>query len=295
MKLIFKFSLFFYCVVLSFAHAEIRVVDDIGQEIILQQTAKRIVSLAPHITELLFEAGAAQQIIGTVSYSDYPEQAKNIQRIGSYNKFDLEAIVALKPDLIVAWETGNTFARIDEVKALGFPVFINEPREFSDIPQSLIKLGKLLSTEAIANKSAANFNHVLNQLKEKNQQKPLVKIFYQVWNKPLFTVNGEHLISKVIELCGGDNVFRDMSVLSPQVGLESVLQRNPQVIVAGMNKERARWLEEWKKWPSLNAVKDNHLYGIDADLIVRHTSRILHGTQKMCDILDRVRNQKNKI
>jgi iron complex transport system substrate-binding protein len=291
MKLIFKQALFFYCLVVSIAQAEIQVIDDVGQKIVLQQAAKRIVSLAPHTTELLFEAGADQQIVGTVSFSDFPEQAKNIQRIGSYNKFDLEAIVALNPDLIVAWESGNTLVRIDEVKALGFPVFINEPREFKDIPKSLMKLGKLLGTEMIANKNAADFNRVLSQLKQNNKQKPPVKIFYQVWNEPLFTVNGEHLISKVIELCGGNNVFKDVSVLSPQVGLESVLQKNPDVIVAGMNKERAHWLEEWKKWPGLNAVKYQHLYAIDADLIVRHTPRILLGTQKMCDILDRVRSQ----
>jgi len=291
MKFIFKYSVFVCYIVLNLAYAEIHVIDDVGQNITLQQAAKRVVSLAPHTTELLFEAGATQQIIGTVSFSDYPEQAKSIQRIGSYNKLDLEAIVALNPDLVVAWKTGNTFARIDEVKALGFPVFINEPREFSDIPKSLKKLGKLLGTESIANKSAADFYRVFNQLKESNQQKSSVKIFYQVWDEPLFTVNGEHLISKVIELCGGENVFKDVSALSPQVGLESVLQKNPDVIVAGMNQERTHWLEEWRKWPGLNAVKFKHLYGIDADLIVRHTPRILHGTQKMCDILDRVRSQ----
>jgi len=290
MKLFFKHALFFYCLVVNISQAEIQVMDDAGQKIVLQQVAKRIVSLAPHTTELLFDAGADQQIVGTVSFSDYPEKAKSIQRIGSYNKFDLEVIVSLKPDLIVAWKSGNTLARIDEVKALGFPVFINEPRDFKDISKSLMRLGELLGTETIANKHAADFDRAFSQLKETNKQKSPVKIFYQVWDEPLFTINGEHLISKVIELCGGNNVFRDVSALSPQVGIESVIQRNPEVIVAGMNKARAHWLEEWKKWPGLDAVKYHHLYAIDADLIVRHTPRILLGTQKMCDILDRVRS-----
>lgn len=291
MKLILKRALFFVCLMAGVAQADVQVVDDVGQKIMLQQTAKRIVSLAPHITELLFNAGATNQLVGTVSFSDYPQQAKNIQRIGSYNEFDLERIVALQPDLIVAWESGNTMTRIDQVKALGFPVFINEPRSFSDIEKSLRKLGVLLGTEAAAKKAADNFNAAIQQLMTKNKQKAAVSVFYQVWNEPLFTVNGKHLISKVIEACGGVNVFKGVPSLSPQISVEAVIQRNPDVIVAGMNKGRTHWLDEWKKWRGIKAVKDGHLYPIDADLIVRHTPRILLGTEKMCEILDQVRDQ----
>jgi len=291
MKLFFKRVLFFVCLVAGIAQAEVQVVDDVGQAIVLQQTAKRIVSLAPHTTELLFNAGATNQIVGTVSFSDYPQQAKSIQRIGSYNEFDLERIVALQPDLIVAWESGNTMTRINQVRALGFPVFINEPRTFSDIEKSLRKLGALLGTEPAAKKAAEDFNAEIQQLIRKNKQKAAVSVFYQVWNEPLFTVNGEHLISKIIGVCGGVNVFNDVPGLSPQISLEAVIQRDPDVIVAGMNNSRAHWLDEWKKWSGIKAVKDGHLYPIDADLIVRHTPRILLGTEKMCEILDQVRRQ----
>lgn len=291
MKLILKRTLFFVCLMAGVAQAEVQVVDDVGQKIVLQQTAKRIVSLAPHITELLFNAGATNQLVGTVSFSDYPQQAKSIQRIGSYNEFDLERIVALQPDLIIAWESGNTMTRIDQVRALGFPVFINEPRTFSDIEKSLRKLGALLGTEPAAKKAAEDFNVAIQQLMTKNKQKAAVSVFYQVWNEPLFTVNGKHLISKVIEACGGVNVFKGVPSLSPQISVEAVIQRNPDVIVAGMNKGRTHWLDEWKKWRGIKAVKDGHLYPIDADLIVRHTPRILLGTEKMCEILEQVRDQ----
>lgn len=286
-----RFYCLISCLAVSSVQAGIEVVDDTGQKIILEKAAKRIVSLAPHTTELLYASGATDQLIGTVSFSDYPDQAKQLARIGSYNKFDLEAIVALNPDLIVAWESGNTMTRINELKKLGYPVFINEPRSFDDIQKSILKLGLLLGTESVAKTQADNFLSELEKLASENKNKSPVKVFYQVWDAPLFTVNGDHMISRVIELCGGINVFHSLSVLSPQIGIESVLQKNPDVIVAGMSKGRQHWLDDWLKWPALKAVKNQQLYAINADLIVRHTPRILQGARKMCFILDRTRKE----
>ncbi len=277
------------------AHAEVRVVDDMGREIRLQQPAQRIISLAPHITELLFNAGASEQIKGTVSFSDYPEAAKKIPLIGSYNQFDMEAIAAKKPDLIIAWQEGNNMTRINEVMRLGVPVFINEPREFMDIPRSIENFGRLLGTEKQAQQSIKQFKSDFANLKRQNKNRQPVKVFYQVWDEPLYTVNDEHLISKVIRFCGGENVFADTPILSPQIGIESVLERNPKVIVAGMAEGREDWLDNWKKWTGIQAVREQHLYAINADLIVRHTPRILQGTQQMCQILDRVRDNDRAV
>lgn len=282
---------FSLCCALS-VQAEIVVEDDIGQKIRLAEPAKKVISLAPHVTELLFDAGATDQIRGVVSFSDYPEQAKVIPRIGSYNQFDLEAIVALKPDLIIAWQKGNTMARIETVMSLGIPVFVNEPRSFEDIEATIIKFGNLLGTQQAARKRADEFNRELLRLEQENTHKSEVTVFYQVWDKPLYTVNGEHLISRVIEFCGGKNVFHEVSALSPQVSIESVLQRDPQVIVAGMARGREHWLDEWSRWSGLQAVRGQQLYAINADLIVRHTPRILQGTQRMCEIFDRVRESR---
>ncbi len=279
----------------SSAFAEVRVEDDIGQLIILESPARRVISLAPHTTELLFDAGATDQLKGVVSFSDYPEQAKTIRRIGSYNQFDLEAITALKPDLIVAWQEGNTMARINQVMSLGVPVFVNEPRTYEDIETSILKFGKLLGTENKARQRAEQYTRELARLKQANNDKSPVRVFYQVWDKPLYTVNGQHLISRVIDFCSGINVFHQVSALSPQIGIESVLQRDPEVIVAGMAKGREHWLDDWKQWSGLQAVRNQQLYAINADLIVRHTPRILQGTQQMCDIFDQVRSARKKI
>ncbi len=291
-KRLLNLLLLFGCLVASSSRADITLEDDIGQKIHLQKPAQRVISLAPHITELLFDAGATDQVKGTVSFSDYPEQAKHIPRIGTYNKFDLEAIVAIQPDLIIAWEEGNNMTRIKEVMGLGFPVFVNEPRSYEDIEESIRKMGVMLGTETTANARAEHFIHMLNKLKQNNRHKEAVDVFYQVWDQPLFTVNGQHLISKVIEFCSGKNVFEEVSILSPQISIESVLQRNPEVIVAGMAEGREHWLDEWKKWSGIKAVQNRHLYAINADLIVRHTPRILQGTEAMCELLDRVRQQR---
>ena len=287
---LFKKILFIFVGLCFFtAQAEIVVKDDIGEMIVLPHVAKRVISLAPHTTELLYVAGGDEQVIGAVSFSDYPEKAKQLTRVGSYNKFDLETIVSLNPDLIVAWESGNTMSKIDEVKKLGIKVFVNEPRTFDDIQKSIINLGKLLGTEEAAEKQADLFGVRLKALQEKNKNKSTVRVFYQVWNDPLFTINGDHLINRAIDLCGGDNVFKDLNVLSPQVSVEAVIEQDPDAIIAGTGEGRSHWLGEWKKWQAMKAVKNQHLYAINADVIVRHTPRILQGAEMLCQHLDKVR------
>ena len=271
------------------ASAGIVLFDDGGHEIRLAHLPARIVSLAPHVTELLFAAGASEQVIGVVEFSDYPEQAKSIPRVGSYNKFDLERIVALNPDLIIAWKSGNPDSQVKELIRLGFKVYFNEPRQLEDVAQSLRQLGRLLATEAIANPVAREYEQRLSALRNQYKNRAKVRVFYQVWKEPIFTVNGEHIISRVIELCGGVNVFSDLKVLAPNIDKEAVIAENPDVIVAGMNDSRLDWLSIWKQWTSINAVKNNHLYAIDADLIVRHTPRILLGVERMCMHLEKAR------
>ncbi len=291
MKLLTVLLLIFLSAIGRMVYAEIQVVDDIGQVIKLKQSASRIISLAPHTTELIFDAGAGDRIIGTVSFSDYPEAAKKIQRIGSYDKFDLETIVSLQPDLIVAWETGNNMQRIRQVMTLGVPVFVNEPRSFEDIARSIETLGRLVGREAVAGQRAQAFRLELEKLRQQVKAGRPVRVFYQVWDDPLYTVNDKHLISKVIRLCQGENIFAELDVLSPQISMESVLERNPEVIVAGIGEGREDWLQKWQKWQGLDAVQQGHVRGINADLIVRHTPRILQGAKQMCNILDQVRRQ----
>ena len=264
--------------------------DDAGGQLSVGAPARRVVSLAPHTTELLFAAGAGNSVVGVVSYSDYPPQAKTITLVGGYQALDLEKILALKPDLVVAWGSGNGEAALTKLRALGLRVFVSEPRDFEDIATNLERLGKLTGTFEEARAAAARFRQQIERLRREYQQRSAVRVFYQVWDRPLMTINGEHLISKVIELCGGRNVFAQLSALAPSVSVEAVLQASPQVIVTGgIAGERDDRLGMWERWDQLPAVKNHHLFLIPPDLIVRHTPRIVQGAQLMCEDLQQVR------
>ncbi len=271
---------------------EVSVKDDKGNIVTLNQPAKRIISLAPHITESLFAAGAGDKIIAAVSYSDYPEVAKKIPRVGGYTSVDLERIVSLKPDLIIAWASGNNFKQIKKLKDFGLKVFMSEPSTPLDIANTIQRFGVLAGTDKIADKATNEFRQHYRLLKERFSNKNKVKVFYQIWNKPIMTFNGEHLISKIIELCGGENVFANLKTLTPQISLESVLTSGAEIVISGgMGKARPDWLDDWKSWPELPAVKNQQLYFIDPDLMQRVGPRILQGADKLCALLEKVRNK----
>lgn len=275
------------------AQAAIDITDDTGQALHLAQPAKRIVSLAPHITEMLFAAGAGNQVVGAVQYSDYPEAAKKIARVGGYTSVDMEKVAALKPDLVVAWKSGNRGAHLDKLRALGIPVFINEPRRIDDVARSIAQLGKLAGTDSAGEAAAQAFRKRHAALAAKYSARPPVRIFYEAWNRPLMTINGEHLISDVIRLCGGDNVFAKLPMLAPTIDAEAVLAAMPEVIVAsGMGEGRPEWLDDWRKWTKLPAVAQGNLFFIPPDQIQRHTPRILDGAERLCGQLDEARARR---
>lgn len=277
----------------SVVHAGVTVVDDTGATVSLAQPAKRIVSLAPHVTELLFAVGVGKQIVGAVEYSDYPEAAKMIARVGGYSGFDLEQIVALKPDLVVAWPSGNAQAAVAKLKQLGLKVYLSEPRALDDVAVDLERLSVITGHAAEGQQAASEYRAELKRLQQRYAGAAKVRVFYQIWNRPLMTINGQHLIGHVIELCGGQNIFAALPTLAPQVDLEAVLLANPEAIIAsGMGYERPEWLDEWRRWPQLAAVKSNSIYVIHPDLINRHSPRILQGAVQMCEQLQAVRQKR---
>ncbi len=268
----------------------IMVEDFIGRTVTLTAPANRIVALAPHIVENLYSAGAGEKIVGVVSYSNYPLQAKQIQQVGSYNAFSVETIASLKPDLIVMWGSGNGMQALQKLKALDIPVFVSEPRLLSDIPRDIRLLGELAGTLKTAEAQAVHIEQAFADLATQFASQQKLTVFYQVWNNPLQTLNGEHLISQVIELCGGKNIFWDTKNLAPKISIESVLLRNPDTIVAsGMSQTRPVWLDEWLAYPSLQAVKNNALFFVDADYLQRPTARVVTGAESLCHKLDSVR------
>ncbi len=275
------------------AHADLVFKDDSGREVRLKAPAKRIVTLAPHATEMLYAAGAGDRLIGTVEYSDYPPAAKKVPRVGSYDRFDLEAISALKPDLVIAWETGNPAAPVEKIRALGLTVYASQPNRMEDVAGQLERLGQLAGTEAVANQAAERFRQRLAGLRAANAGKPKVRVFYQIWKAPLMTVGGPQIISSAIELCGGENVFGKLSQMAPTVSVEAVLEADPEAIVAtGMGDARPEWLDDWNKWPRMTAVKRGNLFHIHPDLMQRHTPRILDGAEKLCADLDVARSRR---
>jgi len=272
------------------AFAAVRVTDDLGQTVVLAQPARRIVSLAPHVTETLFTAGAGSHLVGAVSYSDYPEAAMNIPRVGGYHNLDLERIAALKPDLIIAWAGGNPLQQVEHLRTLGLTVYVADPRRLEDIASSIERFGDLSGTGKVSARAAASFRARLTGLKQRYAHRRPVNIFYQIWHEPLMTVNGEHLISRAIELCGGRNVFAGLSLLTPKIDIEAVLAADPEVIAAsGMDAARPQWLDDWRRWPQLRAVRREQLVFIHPDLIQRASPRVLDGAEQLCRALDRAR------
>jgi len=284
-----RFALLLLCLPL-WAQAAVTVSDGSGRRITLAQPAQRIVSLAPHLTELLFAAGAGERVVGVVSYSNWPPAARELPAVGSYNALDLERVLALRPDLVLAWESGNNSAQLERLERLGLTVYRHEPHVLEDIPHMLEQIGRLAGSAAVADAAAAQWRARLRHLRARHAQAAPLTVFYQVWHQPLMTVSGAHLISAAIELCGGRNVFAALPALAPQVSLEAVLAADPQVIIAsGMAEERPDWLDNWKRWPQLAAVRDDNLYFIPPDLLQRAGPRFIDGIEQMCRALESAR------
>lgn len=279
----------------SAAHAEVVVRDDTGATLRLAAPAQRIVSLAPHITETLYAAGAGGQLVGAVEYSDYPEAAKKLTRIGGYSRLDLEAIAALKPDLAVGWASGNSPAHIEKLRALGIPVYLAQPERIEDVATQLERYGELAGTQGVAQAAAADFRSRLAELRKRYGDRPKLRTFYQIWKQPLMTVGGGQVISDAIRLCGGENVFADLKALAPKVTIEAVMAADPEAIVAsGMGEARPEWLDDWRQWPALTAVKRDNLFFIPPDLIQRHTPRLVDGAARLCAHLETARGKRGR-
>jgi len=285
-----KYIILFFSVI-TFSQADVSVIDDRGREVTLQQPAKRIISLAPHITESLFAAGAGNNIVGAMEYSDYPESAKKIPRVGGYASLDIEKIVSLKPDLIVVWSSGNNLKEVEKLEALGLTVFMSEPYYPKDIANNIERFGILTGNTKISSTFVDKYLNHYKRLQKDNEKKEKIKVFYQLWNKPIMTINGKHLISQIINLCGGTNVFSELSSLTPKISVEAVIGSNTDVIIAGdIGSRKLLWMSEWKQWTQIPAVRKKQVYFINPDLINRAGPRILQGADELCGLLDKARN-----
>lgn len=269
-----------------------RVIADDGSGAAPRRPAHRIVSLAPHLTELIYAAGAGASLVGTAAFSDYPAAARSVPVIGDAAAIDLERIVALRPDLVVAWRSGNPPQAVANLERLHLPVLVLEPRGLDSIAAEIELLGRAAGTETAAAAAAAEFRTRVAVLQREYSDKRRVTLFYQVWHAPLMTVGGRQVISEVIDLCGGANIFARLTELVATVSRESVLAADPEVIATAAEQPAAEALGEWRRWPQMRAVRNGNLLVLPADDISRATPRLLNGAERLCRELDRVRNQR---
>lgn len=252
-----------------------------------EPAAQRIVTLAPHLAELVYAAGAGAQLVGTVEWSDYPPEAQQVPRVGDAFRVDLEALAALQPDLVLGWRGGNPDHLLEQLATRGYRVVALAPEQLDDIGAHLETIGQLAGTPGPATMAAARYRDELAAVRRAQAGKPELRVFYQVSWRPLFTVGGRQLISEVIALCGGRNVFDDLGVLAPAVGIEAVIARDPEVIL-GSAAQRGE-LEQWQRWPGITAVARGQLHAVDGDRVVRASPRILGGIREVCAALDTAR------
>ena len=268
--------------------ARVAVVDDEGRTVELAQPARRVVSLAPHLTEQLFAIGAGDLIVGTTDFADFPEAAKSLPRVARAHSVDLERVSATRPDLVLVWGSGFPPATVDAVRRLGVPTFVSEPARLADIATSLERLGAL--TGRSPERAAAAFNAKLAALRDRYRGRREVRVFYQVWNDPLMTLGGRHVVSEAIALCGGRNVFADLAPIAPRVSTEAVLAADPEVIVTAEPGARPSGaLAMWQRFGRIAAVRRDLLVTLDADRINRHGPRIVDEIAVLCEAIDRAR------
>jgi iron complex transport system substrate-binding protein len=270
--------------------AAVEVRDDAGNLVNLAGSAHRIVTLAPHATELVFAAGAGDRIVGTVSYSDYPAAARDIPRIGSNSQIDIERLIALKPDLLVVWLHGTASRQLEQLRGLGIPLFYSEPQHLADIPDAVMRLGQLAGTEAQARVAASALRAQLAALDAQYRGRSPVRLFYQVWPHPLYTLNGKHIVSDAIRTCGGVNIFAGLHAIAPTVGVEAVLLENPEAVITGdLNRKNEDGLALWRAYPALLAVQRGNLFALDGDLLSRPGPRMIEGAAALCKSLETAR------
>lgn len=249
---------------------------------------KRIVALSPHGVEMLFAIGAGDKIVATTDYADYPEAAKSIPRIGGFYGIQIERIIELNPDLVVVWQSGNKLEDINQIQQLGFKVFNSDPKSLDDVAAELVQLGELTGLQTQAEQVAADYRAQLADIRQRNLNKPSVKVFYQLWSTPLMTVAKGSWIQHSIAACHGDNVFYDAASEYPQISIENVLLTQAEVILQSQDEGNILGVD-WSAWPELPAVKNKHIYQLNADLLHRASPRAILGVAALCEALDNAR------
>lgn len=248
----------------------------------------RIVALAPHLVEMLYAIGAGEQIVATTEHADYPQAAQNIPRIGGFYGIQIEKLLSLKPDLVLVWDGGNQAKDIDKIHAFGIKTYHSNPKTLDDVANELETLGQLTNHQLQAKQVAQAYRAELKNLRQHSEKLAKVKVFYQLWSQPLMTVAKQSWINQMIELCGGQNVFVDAASAYPQISLENVIQAKPEVILQSQDKTQISSIN-WRQWPEIPAVKQHHIFKLNADLVHRASPRAIEGVKAVCLAINHAR------
>jgi iron complex transport system substrate-binding protein len=262
------------------AGADIAVVDDSDHTVRLAQPARRVVSLAPHLAEMMFALGADRQLVAVSASSDFPAAARSLPRISGAAGIDLEAIIAMRPDLVLGWQSGNPAQLFERLARLGIPVFLSEPRTLDQIATNFERLGQLTGHAKRAGAVAARFRRELSALRGR-ESSPGPRVFYQIWHQPLLTIGGKHFIADAIRLCGGTNVFEPNAQLVPVVNREAILALDPEVIVSA-DIDTDELFAQWRRWTMVSAVRNRRIRTVNADLLHRPGPRVVDGVAQLC-------------
>ncbi|MBF0264009.1 MAG: cobalamin-binding protein [Gammaproteobacteria bacterium] len=255
--------------------------------------SQRIIALSPHSVEILYAIGAGKQIVATLSHADYPKQARQIPIIGNYHGIQIEKVLDLKPDLIIAWKTGNKIQDLKRLESLGYKIFYSNPQTIDEVSADISKIAKLIhqqkNTEQVIKKLETEYQYI----KALYSNKKRVDVFYQLWHSPLRTIGSNNWINSLINDCGGNNIFANSTTTYPMISMENLLSKNPQLVIIpvdfkadNINKTE---LELWSKWQHIAAVKNKHIYQIDSDLLHRQTPRAVEGLSELCKLIDLAR------
>jgi len=267
----------------------ITVLDDSGVQLQLDKPAQRVISLSPHLTELMYAIGAGDRLVGSVRGSDFPVEAAAIPEIGDASGLDFERVLQARPDFVLAWGSGNRSVDIARLRMLGLRVLVLEPRRLEDIARHLRLLGDLTGLDGHAQAVALEFERRIDALAIRYAGRVPVRVLIEIWHRPLFTVNGDHIISKVLGLCAAQNIFADLPRLAGEVSIEQVLLLDPDVIVVGSEAEDAG-VQNWSEFSYVKAVRSGNVFTVSADLITRQTPRIVDAAERMCAGVDKARH-----
>ncbi len=272
----------------------IQVIDGDGYTVTLNRPAERIITLSPHTTELVYAIGAGSQIVATTRYSDYPKEAGNLPTVGDVQQLDIEKIISHHPDLIVLWPSGSASRQVDELMKAGIPIYRTHPRKLADIPVDMEKLGQLTGHPGEGSESARQWRDSLGKLRHQYSASQKIRVFYQVYDRPLYTIGGTQIIDEAVTVCGGQNIFHDIQALAPILSVETVLARNPDAIIStgGMSGENG--LALWRRFPMLNATRTQSLYFLESDLISRPGPRMVQGIKLLCEKVEDARRKQSR-